>query len=74
MLIKDNGEVVGYPTKLSKDLNLSSTKWYKQARESGKNLWIEDHAEGLPKEYDSGYILSLMSPYTTLGDNKNGGF
>lgn len=64
ILIKDNGEVLATPTKLYQEMNLNTTKWYIDSTKNGKNVWIEDHSEGLPKEYDSDYILSYLSPYS----------
>lgn len=62
-LIKDNGEVLGYPPyQLTKEMKLNTTNWYINTTKNGKNLWLEEHNEGVPKGYDTDYILSDLLP------------
>jgi len=73
-LIKDNGEVLGYPPdQLTKEMKLNTTDWYINAMKNGKNLWVEEHNEGVPKVYDTDYILSYLLPFSISEENKVGG-
>lgn len=73
LLLKENGEAISTPILLQKNGNLNTTKWYMNAVKTGKNTWIEEHNEGMPSEYDTGYILSYLSLYMLSSENKAGG-
>jgi len=60
-ILKNNNSVVGYPTYLDKDMELTQTGWAKKISESSGSetgVWLEDHSEGMPTSYSNDYVLS----------------
>ena len=57
-IIKSNGDALGYPAFLSKEMKLTQTKWFKTVSESEKGVWLNEHNEGLPSSYNKEYVLS----------------
>ena len=58
VIIKSNGDALGYPAFLSKEMKLAETKWFKTISESEKGVWLNEHNEGLPSSYNKEYVLS----------------
>ncbi len=69
-LIKDTGDAICYPTSLSKEMEINTAKWFQEAIKSSKGIWIEEHNEKLPSQYDINYILSYLSTFKLTTDNK----
>lgn len=58
IIVKSNGDALGYPAFLTKEMKLEQTGWFKKVSESGNGIWLNEHNEGLPSSYNKNYVFS----------------